>query len=261
MALVRIIMRLAAMAGWLAICLPMHIVCTVLARRLAISNLFISRLFLGGIARIAGVRIHTLGQPATGRRIILANHMSWIDIPVLARTCGAAFVAHEGLAAHPLLKILCEMNDTVFIARSRRSSVTQQIRQLRDAMRATETLVLFPEGTTGDGTAFLPLKSALLCAMDPPPAEVAVQPVLLDYGSDASAIAWTNGEPGPTNFLRLLARAKPIEVAVHFLAPLEPDKLQGRKAIADAVLARWQRRMHDVRAGSISAPDRLDAGA
>ena len=65
---------------------------------------------------IAGLHLRIEGRPHKGA-LHLANHVSWLDIPALAHATGTAFVAHDGLAAFPFLKWLCEMNDTVFIAR------------------------------------------------------------------------------------------------------------------------------------------------
>jgi 1-acyl-sn-glycerol-3-phosphate acyltransferase len=98
--------------------------------------------FLAGIGRIAGVRLRTTGQPARqgqglelGGAFVLANHVSWIDIPALAASCGAVFVAHDGIASVPLLHWLCRMNETVFVARHDRNSVAAQVAQVRGAIR------------------------------------------------------------------------------------------------------------------------------
>lgn len=192
------------------------------------------RRFLAGIARLAGVRITIAGEPARHGAIFIANHVSWIDIPALAGASGTAFVAHDGLASIALLRWLCAMNDTVFVARHDRSSVASQVAQVRAAIRDTGALTIFPEGTTSDGTALLPFKSALLSAIDPAPDGIAVQPVLLDYGREAAAIAWVGEESGVDNFLKILSRRAPVELTVRFLPPLSGDALASRKAMASS---------------------------
>lgn len=225
----RIVVRLCAMALLLLACLPLY----YLWRIVRAANPW-PRVFLGGVGWIAGVDLRTSGERPRGGEFFLANHVSWIDIPAIAGASGAAFVAHDGLASAPLLRWLCEMNDTVFVARHDRTSIAAQVEQVRTAIRDTGALAIFPEGTTSDGDNLLPFKSSLLSALDPLPPGVAVQPVLLDYGRDAGAIAWLGEEPGLDNFKRILARARPVELEVCFLPPLDGGALTNRKTIAAA---------------------------
>ncbi|MDP3549401.1 MAG: lysophospholipid acyltransferase family protein [Novosphingobium sp.] len=192
------------------------------------------RLFLGGIARIAGARVSITGTRARGGAFLLSNHVSWLDIPVIAGASGSAFVAHSGLAEIGLLRWLCRMNDTVFVERHNRRSVHEQVASVRAALTDTGALTVFPEGTTSDGTGLLPFKSSLLSALDPPPPDIAIQPLWVDYGPDSAAIAWVGDEHGLDNFLKLLARRHAIAVTVHFLDPLRPDETTNRKAMAAA---------------------------
>lgn len=222
-------LRIAALAALLLICIPVY----YLFRLLALQNPW-PRIFLGGVAMVAGVRIKPRGQRPAGPVFLIANHVSWIDIPALSWVTGTAFVGHDGLAAMPLLKTLCEMNDTVFIARHDRSSIAQQVEAVRTAMAETHALTIFLEGTTSDGTGLLPFKSSLLSAFEPLPSGIAVQPVLLDYGDEAADIAWVGEEHGLDNFLRILARARPIALTVIFLPPLSGPQLESRKTIAGA---------------------------
>ena len=223
----RIAVRLAAMIGLFAVCVPFY----YLFRALGIANPW-PRAFLGGVARIAGVEVGVSGPRPARPVFLIANHVSWIDIPVLSRITGSAFIGHDGLAAMPLLKELCAMNRTVFIARHDRASVTKQIEQVRSALADSRALTIFPEGTTSDGTGLLPFKSSLLSAFEPLPGGIDVQPVLLDYGAEAADIAWIGEEHGLDNFLRILARSKPLRLSIHFLPPLGGAALDSRKTIA-----------------------------
>lgn len=223
----RIGLRLTAMLALLALCVPLH----YLHRLFRIVNPW-PRFFLGGVAWIAGVALRYRGEKVQRGVFLVANHVSWIDIPALAWASGTAFVAHDGLAAMPLLKTLCEMNDTVFIARHDRTSVTKQIADVKTALSDTGALTIFPEGTTNDGTGLLPFKSSLLSAIEPIPEGIAVQPVLLDYGPEATDVAWVGEEHGLDNFLRILARRRPVRLTVHFLEPLTGEALTNRKTIA-----------------------------
>ena len=228
----RIILRLAAMLALLAIC----IIPAILWRLFGHAGPW-PRLFLGGLARLAGVRLRRVGQRAGGRVLFLANHVSWLDIPAIASASGSAFVAHDGLASVPLIKRLCALNDTVFVARHDRTTVAAQVAMVRKALVDTGALTIFPEGTTSDGTGLLPFKSSLLAALDPLPQGLTVQPVVLDYGPDAGAIAWIGTEHGVTNFLRTLARRNPMVVTLCFLPPLTGAALANRKTMSAAAYA------------------------
>jgi lyso-ornithine lipid O-acyltransferase len=227
--LARFTLRLVALVLWLAVSLSLHGMW-----RLVGAHSPWPRRFLDGLCRIAGVRVSRIGSPVPAGAVLLVNHVSWIDVPALAGATGTAFVAHDGLAGVAPMRWLCSLNDTVFVARHDRRSVHRQIDQVREAIRDTGALALFPEGTTGDGTGLLPFKSSLLAAVAPPPEGIAIQPVLLDYGPESAEIAWVGDEPGPANFLRVLARAEPVELTIRFLPPLTPDQATDRKHIANA---------------------------
>lgn len=219
--------RITGMLALLVLCLPLHF----LWRLFTPHNIW-PRIFLGGVCRIAGIRVKQAGQPCRSGTFLLANHVSWIDIPALASATGAAFVAHDGLTIVPLVHWLCRLNDTVFVARHDRSSVQGQIEQVRQAIRESGALAIFPEGTTSDGAGLLPFKSSLLSALTPVPEGIAVQPVLLDYGPEAAGIAWVGEEHGLDNFLRVLARLRPVRLTLHFLPPLDGKALADRKLMA-----------------------------
>ena len=223
--------RLLLMAVLLLVCTPLHL----LWRTLGFGRWW-PRVFLSGIGLIAGLHLRIEGRPVKGA-LLLANHVSWLDIPALAHATGSAFVAHDGLAAFPFLKWLCEMNDTVFIARHDRKSIAEQVQQVRDAMAGRGCLTLFPEGTTSDGTGLLPFKSSLLSALDPLPPGAIVQPVLVAY-EDAARIAWVGEEHGLDNFKRILARLRPVRLTLRFLAPLEGGALADRKVISATARSR-----------------------
>ena len=225
----RVLIRMTGMALLLLACIPLYFISHVLR----LPNPW-PRIFLVGVAWLAGIELSYQGQRARGGVFLIANHVSWIDVPALAAASGSAFVGHDGLASMPLLKWLCRMNRTVFIARHDRTSITEQVETVRSALSDSGTLTIFPEGTTSDGTGLLPFKSSLLSAFEPLPKGIAVQPVLLDYGHEAAGVAWVGEEHGLDNFLRILSRSKPVRLTVHFLLPLSGGALENRKSIAAA---------------------------
>lgn len=222
-----IVFRLILMLVLLILCAPLHFVWRAVG-----AGRWWPRVFLAGVGAFAGLFIRIEGKPRRGA-LLLANHVSWLDIPALAHASGTAFVAHDGLSAFPFLKWLCEMNETVFIARHRRGSVAEQVAQVRAAMDQSGCLTLFPEGTTSDGTRLLTFKSSLLSALEEVPEGTAVQPVALAY-EDSARIAWVGEEPGLDNFRRILARLRPIRLTIRFLEPLTGAELTNRKTVAAA---------------------------
>lgn len=234
----RATIRVALMALLLMVCVPLYYI-----HRLFSHHNPWPRVFLAGVAWIAGVELTYKGRKAPGRVFLLANHVSWIDIPVLAAATGTAFVGHDGLASMPVLKWLCKMADTVFVARHDRASVARQVEDVRTALFDTGALTIFPEGTTSDGTGLLPFKSSLLSAFEPIPPGITIQPVVLHYGPEAPQIAWVGDEHGLDNFLRILARGRIVRIEVHFLPPLTGQALENRKTIAQAARDAIQREL------------------
>lgn len=220
----RALLRLLAMALWLALCVPPHL----LVRWFKPSPW--PRRLLRGIGWIAGARVRADGPRPGYGTLIVANHVSWLDIPVLAGATDCAFVAKDGLKGHPVMHWLCEQNGTVFVDRDRRGSVGDQLAQMEAAIKSHKPLTLFPEGTVGDGGKLLPFRSTLLKLAEDPPLPLTVQPVAIDYGPQAPEFGWPQGESGPANFLRLLGRRGTVSVTLHFLDPLAPG--QTRKALA-----------------------------
>lgn len=194
------------------------------------------RLFLRAVARIVGARARISGQPRRRDVVFVANHLSWIDIPLLAGATGCAFVAKAELRAAPLVGWLCTLNRTLFVSRQDRLGVAAQIAQLRDALAAAWAVTIFPEGTTGDGVTVAPFKPALFAALVPPPPGVQVQPVRIDYGAATGELAWVGDEPGVAHALRVLRRRGSFDAHLRVLPPFAP--VGDRKEIAAAARER-----------------------
>ncbi len=168
--------------------------------------------------------------------LFLANHLSWLDILVVAGASGTAFVAKAEVAETPVIGWLARLNNTVFVARSERSGVRGQADALRSALASGQPVALFPEGTTDGGPEILPFRASLLASLFPPLPGVLVQPVALDYGAAAHDLAWIGDESGLANVRKVLTRRGTVPVVLHFLAPVDPAS-GDRKALASAARA------------------------
>jgi 1-acyl-sn-glycerol-3-phosphate acyltransferase len=208
----------------LLICLVPHLI----ARLFGASP--IPPLFLAGTARICGARVRTVGQPLAPHSLLIANHVSWLDILVLAGATRTRFVSKAEVRDHWLLRWLADQNDTLYIERQDRRAVPAQAREVAEALAQPRPLALFPEGTTGDGVTLLPFRPALLAAVAPAPPGTHVRPVAIDYGAMRRTLGWIDGESGKGNALKLLGRRGSFPVIVRLLAPLPPG--EDRKAMA-----------------------------
>ena len=125
----RIVVRTSGLVLALLLLVPLH----YLWRLLRIGSPW-PRIFLGWAARLAGARVTRVGVPLHRDVFYIANHLSWIDILVIAGESGTAFVAKEELRAAPVVGWLSTLNRTVFVKRENRMGVAEQINQLRDAL-------------------------------------------------------------------------------------------------------------------------------
>ncbi len=247
----RAAIRILLIVALLAALLPLHYVTRALAGRSPWP-----RRFLAGTARIAGARVRTAGEPVPAPVLLAANHLSWLDILVLAAASGCAFVAKAEIARWPTIGRLAGLNRTIYVERARRAAVGGQADTLRRALAGAQPVALFPEGTTGAGTELLPFRPSLFAAVAPPPPGVRVQPVLIDYGPATAALAWGAEEGAAANALRLLGRRGGFIATVRFLDPVDPAACGDRKAVAAAVEAAIGRAWRDGAAGRLplSAP-------
>jgi lyso-ornithine lipid O-acyltransferase len=188
-------------------------------------------LFLRIAARALGARVKVYGKPLRKDVFFVANHLSWHDIPILAGITGTAFVAQDGVRDWPVIGWLAKLNRTVFISRSDKQNVANQVAELREAIAENWSVTLFPEGTTSDGRQLLPFKQSLFETLAPPPRPMMIQPVLIDFGKAGTDIAWLGEETGWESAWRAFTRPGSYDVGVHYLEPFNPGALADRKAV------------------------------
>ncbi|HNJ47529.1 MAG TPA: lysophospholipid acyltransferase family protein [Novosphingobium sp.] len=134
-----------------------------------------------------GLRLRCHGAIAPGIGVLtVANHISWIDIAVLARTRAGGFVAKSEVAGWPVIGVLARRLGCVFVDRQSRIAVHPALAGME--LRAGRSgLVLFPEGTTSDGRALLPFRSSLLAGAE---CWQTIQPMAISYRErDGSALS------------------------------------------------------------------------
>lgn len=222
-----LVLRVILLIFILIIAVPLYYIWRILG----LSNPW-PRLFLRATALCVGARVYKKGTALKRDVFYVANHISWLDIPVLGGRSGAAFVAQDGIETWPFIGWLCRLNNTIFVSRENRLEIANQINRVRRALEESWAVTIFPEGTTTDGSTLLPFKSPLMATLEPPPPGVMVQPIFIDYGKMAKEIAWVGDEPAPDNGWRIFTGVKSFKVVVYFLEPFDPRDYNCRKAIA-----------------------------
>ena len=132
--------------------------------------------------RILGLRVRRIGRATAVRPVLFAaNHVSYLDITILSSLIAGSFIAKHEVARWPLFGWLAKLQRSVFIDRQVRSTA-QQRDSIAERLAAGDALILFPEGTSGDGNRVLPFKSALFSVADhSATGPVTVQPVSIAY--------------------------------------------------------------------------------
>lgn len=194
-------------------------------------------------ARILGLELDVRGEMSTTHPTLFAcNHVSYFDITVLASLIEGSFVAKAEIAGWPLFGWLAKLQRSVFIDRS-----SQRTAEHRDEMmsrlEAGDNLILFPEGTSGDGNRVLPFKSALFAVAERRPhgRPLTVQPVSLAYTRLDGVpmgrflrpfVAWY-GDMDLAPHIWTAAGLGRITVVVEFHRPVSVDDFGSRKALSE----------------------------
>ena len=155
----------------------------------------VALLWFRGVARLATLRVTVNGAPVNeAGTLYICNHVSYLDIPVLAMLIDAAFVAKDDVADWPLFGLCSKIYRTMFIKRDPREALKQRA-EMAARLAQGDSLMLFPEGTSSDGQRVLPFKSALFAVAEgsegaAPPK---VQPVSIAYARYADGQPLGNG--------------------------------------------------------------------
>ena len=248
----RLTLRVAAIVGGLLLCVPLHYLWKLVGAKSPWP-----RRFLAWVGRSAGMRAKVAGKPLASHVLFLSNHLSWLDIMLIAGASGAAFVSKDDVARWPVFGWLAGLNETIYVARARRGAVRDQAGALRAALASGRPVALFPEGTTEGGADVFPFRASLLAALMPPLPGVRVQPVAIDYGPAAGDIAWVGKEGAAANARRVLSRKGTAPVTLHFLGPLDPRDFADRKALSEAARARIVRALEQAQHASEAGGDGL----
>ncbi len=191
------------------------------------------------VLRILDVRVSIDGEALKqGPTIFAANHVSWLDIVILSSVAPVSFIAKRDVKSWPFFGALAQLQRTVFVDRDRRHTTGTSRDEMRERMKAGDMLVLFAEGTSGDGARVLPFKSAFFAAAEHH--GVSVQPLSVVYTGQRNLpmtrrtrplYAWYGDMEMPPHLWGAAGRG-PIEVKIICHAPMSIADHGNRKTMA-----------------------------
>ena len=259
-----IALRLLVLAGAFSLLVGPHWLALRFGRPSGWAPVLFHRLAL----RLFSVRVTQSGTPpAPGTpALVLANHVSWLDIAALGSLRPLSFVAKSEIAGWPVIGWFAVLQQTVFIDRARRGATAEVNRTLGSRLAAGELIVLFAEGTTGDGTRLLPFRSSLVgAARNAIEAEegrlehLHLQPLALAYPrrnglpvtrGERPDVAWY-GDMDLAPHLATFVREGPLDVHVSWGAPIVFEAGTDRKRATAQAEAAVRGALRAVRAGQI----------
>jgi 1-acyl-sn-glycerol-3-phosphate acyltransferase len=247
---VRVARRGLAVLAWTLPSILVKLVCLLLPGRAKVE---FARIYWAVFTRLIGIEVRVIGNRAAGADgrpvIFVSNHSSWIDVPVVGGVLDGCFVAKGDVATWPIISVIARLGRTVFVSRSRAATGRE-----RDAMRATlqagDKLILFPEGTSSDGSRVLPFRSSFFALAEVSPGEdpgdiPLIQPVSVVYDrlgglpagrASRPVFAWYGDMNIASHFWRLTQHIG-LRATVLLHAPLDPVRFADRKELSQAV---WQ---------------------
>lgn len=167
---------------------------------------------------IIGVRVKVHGNPiAEGPALLVANHISWLDIPVLHAARHCRFISKSAVRRWPLIGRLATGADTLYLQRENRKDAKRMVQDMVKALREGDVLAVFPEGTTSDGRQVRPFHGNLLQSAidaDAPVQTVAIRYADLSTGQITQHAAYIDDDTLLGSIWRVLS-APPMVVHVH----------------------------------------------
>lgn len=197
----------------------------------AATRLALVRHWLRAVVRAFGVRVRYEGAPdATGPLLVVANHVSWLDIPLIAAALPGRMVAKAEVRRWPVLGTLAALGGTLFIDRDGLRALPGTVRAMTAVLAGGGRVIVFPEGSTWCGRAvgrFRP--AAFQAALD---AGCAVQPVRIDY-RPTDAAAYVGDDPLAASLWRVVTTRR-LTAVVRVPEPLPGVRYPDRRALAAA---------------------------
>jgi 1-acyl-sn-glycerol-3-phosphate acyltransferase len=174
------------------------------------------------------IHLRVLGHPVqNGPALMVANHISWLDILVIHAARHCRFVSKSDIRDWPLVGMLATGAGTLYIERTSRKDALRMVKDMAEAMKNGDVVAVFPEGTTSDGRALLPFHANLIQAAiqaDAPVQAMSLKFIDAQTGQTSFAPCYIGDDTLIGSMWRTL-KARRIEAVVHFG---EPQLAEGR---------------------------------
>lgn len=184
-------------------------------------------------ARILALDIETIGSPPASPAMVVSNHISWLDIPVLAQALPVTFLSKAEVRSWPLIGWVAAKGGTLFIQRGAKRAADSAIELLQKELALGGNVLIFPEGTTTDGNQLKRFHPRLFAAAQN--RQCPVQPVAIRYpGPDQmthASVPFINNDGFAHSLWKILGE-KRIRVILEY-APLITETDLDRRQIAD----------------------------
>ncbi|MEM9223602.1 MAG: lysophospholipid acyltransferase family protein [Pseudomonadota bacterium] len=216
--------------------------------------------------RIVGIRVHVHGEVARTRPLLLiANHVSWLDISVLGSVMELSFISKAEVAQWPVFGLFAKLQRSVFVNRERRTKTSEVASEIAERLAGGEVLVLFGEGTSSNGIHVLPFRTALVggaarAAQMAGGGGAMIQPLAINYTQlhgvpigryHKPRIAWYGHMDMPGHLWWVLKHGE-IDVDVVFGDPIAFEEGTDRKRTAKAAEDAVRRMVGEATAGRLT---------
>ena len=246
----RALRRIALVLLWSFIAIPIQGVLVLLPGRPKVD---FARFYWSMVARLLGVRVRVIGArvhpgaEGDGDRPVLfvSNHSSWLDIPVLGGRLPACFVSKDEVGTWPVIRTIARLGRTIYVSRNRRRT-SEEAALMRGRLAKGDNILLFPEGTSSDGSRVLPFRSAFFAIAEPASVDMpgpVIQPLSIVYDrmgwlpterATRTVFAWY-GEMNLASHFWYLAQLRGMRATILLHTPIDPAHYTSRKALAQAV--------------------------
>jgi 1-acyl-sn-glycerol-3-phosphate acyltransferase len=192
----------------------------------------IVRAWMRGLLRILNVSLHVRGNIQTGAVLYCANHVSWLDIPCLRAVVDAAFVAKSEVRQWPLVGGLAARAGTLFLKRGNHDTTSEIAERMTWLLAANKPVIVFPEGTSTDGSAVLRFHARLYQAASRIDGYAQAVAIRYPWETGINPAVPFVGEDNLAGHLWRLLEEESIEAELHFCAPLTTTGCE-RRALAE----------------------------
>jgi 1-acyl-sn-glycerol-3-phosphate acyltransferase len=210
---------------------------------------YMTYLFGKIITLLLGVKVEISGRKELLKKkgmLLVCNHLSYLDGVVATHLLPLAFIGRVDMKKWPLFGLFTFLSNTIFINRNNASDIPQELKQVVSFLKAGINVILFPEGTSSNGTKLLPFKSSFFAA--PLEAKAPIIPLAIKYrkinGQDINEnnkdlVYWYGDMVLFTHLLKVCTLSS-IELSVHIGEPIytatlpEPNPVLQRKVLCEA---------------------------